>query len=139
MRGIPRTEKEVTKSLTQRIGARKKEALKSLRKTRKVLIKELELEVPRPRPKEYIDRFSSQLGILQEVRAEAHEICASLPEKFKNRKASFLVAAAIIYSASQKFQGNVKIREISEVLNVGVSSVSKTGQRVRELSSKSEE
>ncbi len=139
MRRIPRTEKEITKVLSERTELTEEGALSSLRRTRKVLSRELDLEVPRPRPKEYLDRFSSDLEISGEILTEAHEICASLPEDFKNRKASFLVAASIIYNASRRLEGGIRIREIAEVLDVGVSSVSKTGQKIRDLMEKSEE
>lgn len=134
MRRVPRTEKEIADALTRRIDLEEKEAFRALRRTRRVLSRELNLDVPRPKPKEYLDRFGSQLEVMEKVLAEAHEICNSIPEKFKERKASFLVAAGILYNASQKNGGNVKIREVARVLNVGVSSVSKTGKRVRELS-----
>lgn len=133
MRRIPRTEKEVARVLSERTEYSEKEVICSLRRTRKVLSRELDLEVPRPRAKEYLDRFSSNLNLSGEVLTEAHEMCASLPEKFKNRKASFLVAASIIYNASRRLEGEVKIKEIADVLNVGISSVSKTGQKIRDL------
>ncbi|KXA96503.1 hypothetical protein AKJ38_03175 [candidate division MSBL1 archaeon SCGC-AAA259I14] len=133
MRGIPRTEKEIVESLKKRAEIEEKEAFKSIRRIRKVLIKQLKLDVPRPKPKEYLDRFISRLDLSQESKEEANKICNSLPDKFKSRKASFLVAAAITYNASRKTSDNLNIREIADVLNVGVSSVSKTGQRIREL------
>lgn len=133
MRGVPRTEKEIVDALTDRIEKGRKKALKGLRRTRKALIKELNLEVPRPDPKEYIDRFSSRLEVKGETIEEAYGICNSLPDKFKSRKASFLVTAAIIYNASRATGERVKIREVAEKLDVGVSSLSKTGKRIREL------
>lgn len=133
IRGIPRTEKEMAEVLMKRNQSEEKEAYKALRRNRKVIIKELDLDVPRPRPKEYLDRFSSRLNLPTKVRTKAHEICLSLPEKLKSRKASFLVAAAIIYNASRKFEDyDLKIREVAEVLDVGVSSLSKTGRLLRE-------
>lgn len=134
MRRIPRTEKEVARALGVRTGYGREESLKALRRTRKVIADELDLEVPRPRPMEYLGRFSSLLGLSERARALAHRICTSLPKKFKVRKASFLVAAAILYNSTRKLEESVKIREVADVLNVGVSSVSKMGQRVRELS-----
>lgn len=138
MRGISRTEKEIAEALTTRAGLEEKKSVSAIRRNRKILAKELELEVPRPDPREYIDRFASRLDLPRKIRAEAHEICASIPEKFKSKKASFLVAAAVIYNASRKFEENLTIREVAKVLDVGVSSLSKTGKRIRELSGDSE-
>lgn len=138
-RGIPRTEKEVSKALMERTGMEEGQAIKSLRRTRKVLRRELDLEVPRPNPKEYLDRFASNLNLSGETISEAHEICASLPRDFKNKKASYLVAASIAYNASRSFDGGLKIREVAEVLDVGVSSLSKTGKRIRNLVENPEE
>ncbi len=133
IRGIPRTEKEIAEALMKRKQIKEKEAYKALRRNRKVIKKELNLEVPRPKPKEYLDRFSSRLNLPQKVQTKAHQICSSLPRKLKSRKASFLVAAAAIYNASRKFEDyKLKIREVAEVLDVGVSSLSKAGKLLRE-------
>lgn len=134
MRGIPRTEKEIVNHLKNRVEVTEKEALQSLRRIRKAIISELDLDVPRPRPKEYLDRFASQLDLTSETLGEAHKICNSLPNKFKSKKASYLLSAAIIYNASRFTDDNVKIREIANILDVGVSSLSKTGKKVREIS-----
>jgi len=133
MRGIPRTEQEIAEVLMERKQMGEKEAYKALRRTRKVLIKNLELDVPRPKPKEYLDRFSTRLDLPKDVRAKAHELCHSAPEKLKSRKASFLVAAGLIYNASRNVEGfKLKIREVTDTLDVGVSSLSKTGKLLRE-------
>lgn len=131
MRRIPRTEKEIAEVLEVRGDYGEKEAFRALRRTRKILARELDLEVPRPKPKEYLDRFATRLDAPKEVRTKAHEICAETPEDFKGRKASFLVAAAAIYNASRELEGDLKIREVAGGLDVGVSSVSKTGQKIR--------
>ncbi len=133
IRGIPRTEKEVAEALMKRKQIEEKEAYKALRRNRKVIIKKLDLDVPRPKPKEYLARFSSRLDLPPEVQTEAHKICTALPRKLKSRKASFLVAAAAIYNASRKVEGyDLKIREVAETLDVGVSSLSKAGKLLRE-------
>ncbi len=139
MRQIPRTEKEVAEILRRRTDLEEKEAQQALRRNRKVLARELDIDVPRPRPKEYLDRFASRLDLPKKVQSRAHEMSSSIPKKFKSKKASFLVAASVLYNASQEFDGNVNIREIAEKLEVGVSSVSMTGKRIRELISDSEE
>lgn len=139
IRGVPRTEYEVTEAIMKRNKMEEKEAVKALRRNRKVLARELDLEIPRSSPKEYLDRFASRLDLPKRVQAEAHKICSSLPRKFKTRKAAFLVAAAILYNASRRFEGQLKIREIAKKLGVGVSSVSKTGKKIRELLSDQEE
>lgn len=133
MRRIPRMEREIATAVRKRAGIEQKRALKSIRRNRKTIAKELNLKVPRTRAKEYIDRFSTQINIPDKVRAEAHRLCNSLPQKFKVTKASFLVAAATIYNASRRFNGKVNIREIADELGVGVSSLSKMGQKTREL------
>lgn len=139
IRGIPRTEDEVAGALMTRANLEEKEAFRGIRRTRKILANELGLEIPRPKPKEYIDRFSTELGLSESGQTEAHEICKSFPEKFKSRKASFLAAAAVVYNASRKLEEGVRIRELADTLNVGVSSVSETGKRIRELSNLFEE
>lgn len=132
MRRIPRTEKEIAEVLEDRRDYEEKEAFRALRRTRKILARELGIEVPRPKPKEYLNRFTTRLDLPKSVRAKAHEICAATPEDFKGRKASFLVAAAAIYNASRELDEDLKIREVAKGLDVGVSSVSKTGQKIRE-------
>lgn len=140
IRGVPRTEKEIVKVLQHRLDGDRREVLKGLRRTRRALMEELGLEVPRPSPKEYIDRFSSRLGIRQETIGEAYRICNNLPDSFKNRKASFLVTAAIIYNASRKSdESSLRIRDVAEELDVGVSSLSKTGKKIRKLLSDHQE
>ncbi len=133
MRRIPRTEKEVTKVMTIRTELERRGALKALRRIRKALEKELDLEVPRPKPKEYINRFISKLELSKKTKAESYRVCKSLPKKFKSRKASFLIASAVIYNTARKFDEDIKIREVADVLEVGVSSVSKTGKKIRNL------
>ncbi|KXA94617.1 hypothetical protein AKJ65_03935 [candidate division MSBL1 archaeon SCGC-AAA259E19] len=134
MRRMPRTEKEIAKTLSRYSSLEEKGALRALRRVRKILAKELDLEVPRPKPREYLDRFVSRLNLPDEIRSKAHEICASIPEKFKSKKASFLVAAGAIYNAARKFESRVKIREVADILDVGVSSLSKTGKQIRKFS-----
>lgn len=134
VRRIPRTEKEVAEALALRAEMSVKESIQALRRTRKALATGLDLEVPRPKPREYLGRFVSRLDLSRKVRAKAHEICAAVPDKYKARKASFLVAAAAIYNATRKLEIGVKIREVAGALDVGVSSLSQTGARIRELS-----
>ncbi|KXA91136.1 hypothetical protein AKJ63_01860 [candidate division MSBL1 archaeon SCGC-AAA259D18] len=134
MRRMPRTEKEIAKALTRHSSLEEREAFRALRRIRKILAKELDLEVPRPMPEEYLDRFASRLNLPNKIKSKAHEICTSIPEEFKFKKASYLVAAGAIYNASRKFENRVKIREVANNLDVGVSSLSKTGKQIREFS-----
>ncbi len=139
MRKIPRTEKEIAKTLAQRTDLKQKESRKTMRRYRKPIAKKLDLEIPRPRPKEYLDRFTTKLELPKKVRREAHKICEKTPEKFKKRKASFLVAAAIVYNAGKKVGKKAGIREIANTLDVGVSSLSQTAQKIRNLQPETQE
>ncbi|KXB06796.1 hypothetical protein AKJ52_01560, partial [candidate division MSBL1 archaeon SCGC-AAA382C18] len=132
-------EKEIAKVLTKRTDLEEKRSYKTMRKYRRVIAKKLELDVPRPKPKEYLDRFASKLELSKEVRSKAHKMCNKIPKKFKSRKASFLVAASVIYNSGKEVGDKAKIREIAEEIDVGVSSLSMTAKKIRELLPDSEE
>ncbi|KXB02846.1 hypothetical protein AKJ43_00285 [candidate division MSBL1 archaeon SCGC-AAA261D19] len=133
IRGIPRTEKEVVHALMARSGLDEREAFRALRRIRKVISAELDLKVSRARPEEYLDRFVSKLDLPRETAAMARQICFSLPNDFKKKKAASLLAASSIYVASKRAGFDLKIRELASTLGVGVSSTSRTGKRIREL------
>lgn len=139
MRQIPRTEKEITRALKIRAEMSEDEALNDLRNVRKAITRKLELKVPRPRPEEYLGRFTTRLKLPRRVTARAHETCSTLPEDFKMRKAAYLLAASLIYNAANELGFETSVREVARVLKVGVSSVSKTSQKIREFSNPPEE
>lgn len=134
MRQISRTEKEIAQVLKIRTETTENKALNDLRNVRKTIARELELKIPRPRPEEYLARYTTKLELPQNITRRAHEICATLPKKLKQRKAAYLLAAGAIYNAANELDFEINIREVAKVLNVGVSSLSKTSQKIREHS-----
>lgn len=132
-RGVPRSRKEVARALAVRAGLRGEEAEREVRQLTRVLSRELKLRVPLPRPENYLARFGSKLGLSRRAVTLAREICRSLPDRFRRRKAAFVLAATLIYTAGREAGERVTVHRVSEALGVGVSSLSKTLGQLRKL------
>ncbi len=133
IRGIPRTDAEVARALAIRASLEERAALRSLRQLTKFLAGRLKLRVPRPSPEDYIDRFTSQLGLSKSIVAQAHSICNTMPKRLKRTKPARLLAAAVIYVAIREADVGTTIRELASSTGVGISGLSQTAKRVREL------
>ncbi len=125
-RGVPKSRKEVARALAVRAGLKKEEAEREVRQLARAISKELELHVPLPRPEDYLARFGSELNLPRRTVTRAREICRSLPDRFKRRKAAFVLAATLTYLAARETRERMTVRQVSEVLEVGTSSLSKT-------------
>jgi transcription initiation factor TFIIB len=123
-RGLPRTEVEAVRVLVDRYGFEKQRAVKNLHRVIKFLSEKLGLEPRRISAKEYIDRFSIQLGLGQEEIRAAHRLYSKV-FRFTKSKSPRLVAAALIYLAAESQGELVALRRISEVIGVGLSSLSR--------------
>jgi transcription initiation factor TFIIB len=133
LRGAPRTDLEVAQALASRAALGEHVALRSLRQLVKFLTKRLGLQVPRPLPEDYIDRFVSQLNLSRSIVARAHSVCNALPPHLKRTKSARLLAAAAIYTAARGVGVNIAMRELASSTSVGITGLSQTIKRIREI------
>jgi len=125
-RGVPRSRREVARALAVRAGLRRERAERDVRQLVKTLSRELKIRIPLPRPEDYLARFGSNLNLPRRTVTRAREICHSLPDRFKRGKAAFVLAATLIYLAARETRERITVHQVSETLEVGTSSLSKT-------------
>lgn len=135
IRRVPRTEREVAHALSVRSGLDEKDAIREIRLLMKILPEGLKVQVPRPKPEEYIDRFGTQLGLSRQVIARAHELCNRLPDHLKRARATFLLSATILYLTANEAGVKLTTYETAKVLGVGASSLSKTAKLIKGFTS----
>ncbi len=133
LRGLPRTEGEISRMLATRSGLGAREASNNLRRLTKFFTRKLKLELPRISTDDYINRFATQLGLSRQAIERAHEFHGALPKRFRQAKPPLLLAAAILYLASKSTGEKVTIKKITNMMGVGVSNLSRTAQSIREL------
>jgi transcription initiation factor TFIIB len=109
--GIPRSLNEV--AAVSRVGR------KEIGRTYRYISQELALEMEPVDPKKYVPRFSSQLGLSEEVKAKADEIIETTAEAgLLSGKSPTGFAAAAIYAASLLCNEKKTQREVAEVAQV---------------------
>ncbi|WP_276302670.1 transcription initiation factor IIB [Halorussus lipolyticus] len=109
--GIPRSLEEVSEvSRVER---------KEIGRTYRYVAKELSLEMEPVDPKEYVPRFSSELGVSEEVKMQANQIIDETAEQgLLSGKSPTGYAAAAIYAASLLCNEKKTQREVAEVAQV---------------------
>ena len=110
-----------------------REALNNLRRLTKFFARKFKLELPRISPDDYINRFATQLGLSRRAIERAHELHGVLPKRLKQTKPPLLLAAAMLYLASELTGEKVTIKKITNVMGVGISNLSRTARSIREL------
>ncbi|WP_137287761.1 transcription initiation factor IIB [Halorussus salinisoli] len=109
--GIPRSLEEVSE--VSRVEK------KEIGRTYRYIAKELSLEMEPVDPKEYVPRFSSELGVSEEVKMQANEIIDKSAEQgLLSGKSPTGFAAAAIYAASLLCNEKKTQREVAEVAQV---------------------
>jgi transcription initiation factor TFIIB len=109
--GIPRSLEEVTEvSRVER---------KEIARTYRYVSQELGLEIQPVDPKKYVPRFSSELGLDEEIQAKAKEIIDTTAEEgLLSGKSPTGFAAAAIYSASLLCNEKKTQKRVAEVAQV---------------------
>jgi transcription initiation factor TFIIB len=133
LRGLPRSEGEVSRALAARTGIVGHEALRGLHRLTKFFTRKLKLELPRISTDDYINRFAAQLGMSKQVIERAHELYLNLPRSFRQTRPPLPLAAAVLYSAAEASGEKVPLKKVADAVGVSISSVSKNATRVREL------
>jgi len=133
LRGLPRTESEISRALATCSGLDAREALNNLRRLAKFFVRKLKLELPRVSIDNYINRFATQLGLSRRAIERAHELHGVLPKRPEQTKPPLLLAAAILYLASKSTEEKVTIKKITNMMGVGASNLSRTARSIREL------
>jgi len=133
LRGLPRTEGEISRMLATRSGLGAREASNNLRRLAKFFTRKLKLKLPRISTDDYINRFATQLGLSKRAIERAHELHGALPKRFRQAKPPLLLAAAMLYLASKSAGEKVTIKKITNMMGVGVSNLSRTARSIREL------
>jgi len=133
LRGLPRTESEISRTLATLSGLDAREALNNLRRLTKFFTRKLKLELPRISIDDYINRFATQLGLSRRAIERAHELHGVLPKRSEQTKPPLLLAAAMLYLASELTGEKVTIKKITNLMGVGASNLSRTARSLREL------
>lgn len=133
LRGIPRTDDEVSKTVAERFGLEEGSILRGVHRLTKMLSRELGLKLPRVSADSYIDRFASQVGLSREAVIRAHELLKVLPRNFVQGKPPLFLAAVAIYAGADAAGEKITLKKVSNTLGVGASSLSNNVARVKEL------
>ncbi len=133
LRGLPRTEGEISRTLTARLGIGNYEASRNLRRLTKFFTQKFKLKLPRISTDDYINRFVVQLEFSTRVIEHANELYRSLPKKFKQTRHPLSLSAAVLYLAAEASGEKVPLKKIGDVTGFAISSISKNAARVREL------
>ena len=133
LRGIPRTEVEISRALGTRFGLKERGLLQNLRKLTKLIARGLNLKLPRISADDFIDRFAPQLGLFRKTIEQAHEIHRSLPRSFTQAKPPLFLAAVALYIGAERAGEKVTLRKVADAMGVGVSSLSKNVARAKVL------
>lgn len=133
LRRIPRTEKEILRVLKARAPSQERATPRNFRQLTRFFTEKMKLRIPRPMAESYLGKFASQLGLPQDTIVRAQAICSTLPERTKRAKPPTLLAAAVLYIASEETAADLTMRKLAATLGIGISSLSQTARLVREL------
>lgn len=129
-RGLPRTEKEILRALDSRYGLKPRRTVKVLRKTVKLFSRKLGITPHRMSCADYIAKFSAVFRFSRLERERANKICSQLAPRLKH-KSPRLAAAAVLYLAG-KNREDITMQRISDLMGVGLASLSLTVKSFRE-------
>ena len=111
---VPRTFDEIAKAADV--------DTKAVKRAYNAVSRKLKLTLQLTRPKDYLERFGSNLQLSRKVRARALELLDTVPEMdLISGKSPLGTVAAAIYMAAAELGENVTQREISQI--AGVSEV----------------
>ncbi|MFH1821439.1 MAG: TFIIB-type zinc ribbon-containing protein [Methanobacteriota archaeon] len=133
LRGIPRTDDEISKIVAERFGLEEGIILRSVHRFTKIFSKELGLKLPRISADSYIDRFAPQVGLSQKAVIHAHGLLKALPKNFVQGKPPLFLAAVAIYIGADAAGDKVTLKKVASSLSVGASSLSNNVARVKDI------
>lgn len=131
LRGIPRTDHEISNAVADRFGLDRSAVLKGVHRYVKLFSKELGLRLPRVSAGSFIDRFAPQLGLSRETTVKAHEILGVLPKRFIQGKPPLFLAAVAIYCGANAVGEKITLKKLASTLGVGISSLSSSAARIK--------
>jgi len=133
LRGIPRTDDEVSKVVAERFGFNERSILRGIHRFTKLLTRKLELKLPRISTDNYIVRFANKLGLSREAVIRANELLGILPKSFVQGKPPLFLAAVAIYFGAENVGEKVTLKKVSSTFGVGASSLSNNISQVKKL------
>ncbi len=133
LRGIARTEGEVSDSIAARYGFESKKCERTIRRIVRALKCALQLDVRRISPDEYIDKYSTKLGISRASIEKAHQIHQKFPRKFLQSKSPLFLAAIMIYLGVKETGELVTLKQVADGVGVGVSSLSQNATQFKKI------
>ncbi|MEM2890164.1 MAG: TFIIB-type zinc ribbon-containing protein [Candidatus Hadarchaeum sp.] len=133
LRGIPRTDHEISNAVADRFGLNRSAVLKGVHRYVKLFSKELGLRLPRVSAESFIDRFAPQLGLSREATVKSHEIIGILPKRFVQGKPPLFLAAIAIYCGANAVGEKITLKRLAMALGVGVSSLSNSTSRIKNI------
>lgn len=133
LRGIPRTDDEISKVVAARFGFKERSILRGVHRFTKLLARKLGLKLPRISTDSYIVRFAPKLGLSREAVIRANELLGILPKSFVQGKPPLFLAAVAIYFGAETVGEKVTLKKVSSTLGVGASSLSNNIAQVKKL------
>ena len=133
LRRIPRTEKELLYVLKTRAPSQERATPHNFRQLTRFFAEKMKLRTPRPTPEDYLGKFASQLELPKNTLTRAQGICNTLPERTKRAKPPTLLAATVLYIASEETCAGLTLRKLAVTFGISISSLSRTARLVREL------
>jgi len=131
LRGIPRTDYEISKAVAERFGLEETIVLRGVHRFAKMFSREFGLKLPRVSADSYIDRFAPQLELSREAIVRAHELLKVLPKSYVQGKPPLFLAAVAIYFGAAVVGEKMTLKKIAINLGVGASSLSNNVARIK--------
>jgi transcription initiation factor TFIIIB Brf1 subunit/transcription initiation factor TFIIB len=129
-RGLARTEIEVARVLVKRYGMEQRAVVRNIRRTAKFMSQKFELKMRAVSCSDYVARFATQLGLSDRECEAAGRICRAVQPLLRS-KSPRLAAAAVLY-LSTRGRGDITMQRISDLMGVGLASLSSTVKLFRE-------
>jgi len=136
LRGIPKTDDEISKAIVVRFGPSIGNVLRGIHRFSKIFSRTLDLKLPQISADSYVDRFSPQLALSQKAVIRIHEILKFLPRSYTLSKPPLFLAAVAIYVGADLAGEKLTLKKISATLGVGSSSLSNNVTKVKKLAFK---
>lgn len=131
-RGVARAEREIIEVVERRYGGRSGKIAKNFRKTVRVIAEALGIREKRVTVRDYIAKFSSELGLPPKAVELACRAYEQVPRNLVVGKSPLVIAAAAIYLGSAEAGEKIGLREIADATGVSPTRISVVSKRFRE-------
>ncbi len=133
LRGIPKTDDEISRAVSTRFGSPVPSVLRGVHKFTKIFSRALGVKLPQVSVDSYVDRFAPQLGLSQRAVIRIHELLKTLPRRYTQGKPPLFLAAVMIFVGADFVGEKLTLKKVATTLGVGSSSLSNNVAKAKAL------